>query len=314
MIQTITSSASSGNLRLWWRIIRPKTLFASICPVIAAGLLLFENKDVEYIGVATVIVFIVTLLSALSLQVLSNLINDYYDFKKGSDKKGRVGFKRALAEGLVTPLQMKKAIYITLGVAVLTGALLVVVGGLPIVLIGISAIVFAWLYTATSHSLSYLGIADVFCFLYYGVFAVLGAKYLVDCTMMTDTSWLWHNTASVNKSTLCVGAICGMISMMVLMINNLRDIEDDKAVNKKTIPVRFGKKFGESLLLMYSIFVLSLSFYAFGLSFTNLLFIPFFVIYQKITVAQGDTYNQLLFKSGQLNLLFVLLLALEILI
>ncbi len=314
MTQTINSSAPSGNLRLWWQIIRPKTLFASICPVIAAGLLLFENKDVEHIGGTTVIVFVVTLLSALSLQVLSNLINDYYDFKKGSDKKGRVGFKRALAEGLVTPLQMKKAIYITLGVAILTGALLIVVGGLPIVLIGISAMVFAWLYTATPHSLSYLGIADVFCFLYYGVFAVLGTKYLVDCTMMTDTSGLWHNTASANKSTFCVGAICGMISMMVLMINNLRDMEDDKAANKKTIPVRFGKKFGESLLLIYSLLVLSLSFYAFGLSFTNMLFVPFFVIYQKITVAQGDTYNQLLFKSGQLNLLFVILLALEVFI
>ena len=149
------------NFLLWCKIVRPQTLFASLCPVVVA-LLMVQRQGYEVrVWVATA-----TALCALALQILSNLINDYYDFSRGTDKKGRVGFMRALAEGLVTKRQMLKACLIALAVSLLLGAYLVFVGGWIILLIGVLAILFAWLYTATNHSLSYLGIADIFVFLF----------------------------------------------------------------------------------------------------------------------------------------------------
>lgn len=289
-----------SEIKKWWNIIRPKTLFASLCPVISALLLSINQTRFDR---RTILIFVIVLLCALSLQILSNLINDYYDYKKGADKKGRVGFKRALAEGVIKVDQVRRAIYLTLALSILLGIVLICFGGVPILLIGVSAIIFAWLYTATNHSLSYLGIADVFCFLYYGIFAVCGTHYL-----LTDVPLF------TNKSVVCVGAICGLISMMVLMINNLRDIEDDRQVGKKTLPVRFGKQFGEYAILIYSLLMLALSFLAFGLSLTNIIFIPAYMLYQEIASAVGEKYNKCLFKAGLLNLFFVFLLILEVLL
>jgi 1,4-dihydroxy-2-naphthoate polyprenyltransferase len=289
-----------SEIKKWWNIIRPKTLFASLCPVLTA---LFLSLNQTRFEGGTILIFVIVLLCALSLQILSNLINDYYDYKKGADKKGRVGFKRALAEGVIRVDQVRRAIYLTLATSILLGIVLICFGGIPILLIGVSAIIFAWLYTATNHSLSYLGIADVFCFLYYGIFAVCGTYYL-----LTDMPLF------SSKSVVCVGAICGLISMMVLMINNLRDIEDDRQVGKKTLPVRFGKRFGEYAILLYSLLMLVLSFLAFGLSLINIIFIPAYMLYQEIATASGDQYNKCLFKAGLLNLFFVFLLLLEVLL
>ena len=315
-----------NQIKLWWSVIRPKTLFASLCPVVA-GILLCSTANTACSTlssqidtcntqhIAYYILCAILLICSVSLQVLSNLINDYYDYKKGADKKGRIGFKRALAEGLVSEKQMLKAIKITLAIALLTGLFLVIKGGLPILLIGITAILFAWLYTATHFSLSYLGIADIFCFLYYGIFAVAGTFYL--CSI-EHGEWRISNTENTAYDVLhttsiwCVGAVCGLISMTVLMINNLRDTDDDRIAGKKTLPVRFGKKTCEYMLLIYSLLMLILTFTAFGLSFTNLIFIPAFMLYQQVASAQGKEYNKCLFKAGKLNLFFVLLLALEV--
>ncbi|MBO6118418.1 MAG: 1,4-dihydroxy-2-naphthoate octaprenyltransferase [Bacteroidales bacterium] len=309
------------DIKLWWSIIRPKTLFASVCPVIAGILLCHAEKKACGISsmscTAYFILCAILLLCSVSLQVLSNLINDYYDYKKGTDKKGRIGFKRALAEGTVSINQMRNAIYITLAIALLTGLVLIIKGGLPILLIGITAILFAWLYTATRFSLSYLGIADIFCFLYYGIFAVAGTVYLlIDGGSNWNMSNMLHTTHYILHTTSiwCVGAVCGLISMTVLMINNIRDIDDDRNAGKKTLPVRLGKKTCEYILLIYSLLMLASTFAVFGLSFTNLIFIPAFMLYQEVVSAQGDAYNKCLFKAGKLNLFFTVLLCLEVLL
>lgn len=145
---------------IWFRIIRPQTLFASLVPVLVG---------LKVCGVCHWPVAVATAACALLLQILSNLINDYYDFLRGTDKAGRAGFKRALAEGEVSEKAMRNACFITAALACAVGLYLVIIGGWVILAIGLSALLFAWLYTATSHSLSYLGIADIFVFLYYGV-------------------------------------------------------------------------------------------------------------------------------------------------
>lgn len=271
---------------LWFRIIRPQTLFASLCPVLVA--LLTMTEPVTSWSVA-----IVTIVCALALQILSNLINDYYDFKRGTDQKGRAGFKRALAEGEVTEKQMLEACLICLGICLLCGVFLIWTGGWVILGIGITAILFAWLYTATSHSLSYLGIADIFVFLYYGVIASSGTYYL--------------QTQQFSWPVFYAGGVCGLISMCVLLINNLRDMESDRLVGKRTLPVRFGRKAGLGLMLFVVALMPTFAYLAFQNLLTTLVFLPALLLWRAVSQAEGTTYNKCLMCAGLINVLYTLL-------
>lgn len=275
------------NIILWFKIIRPHTLFASFCPVLV-GLM---AEGVSSWGVAAV-----TLLCALSLQILSNLINDYYDFRRGSDKAGRVGPSRALAEGKVTEAQMLRALLITLAFCVFSGLLLVLRGGWPILLIGVTSLLFTWLYTATRFALSYLGIADVFVFLFYGVVASSGTSYL----QMHGFSW----------TAFHAGAVCGLISMCLLIINNLRDIDDDRAAGKRTFPVRFGKRAGEIGMLVVVLLMPLFAWLAFGLDVPMLVVLPALALFVAVLRAEGSQYNRLMLGAGFVNLVYTALCAL----
>lgn len=214
----------------WLKIARPATLSASVCPIAialcAAGL---EGKF-------CFVTAFFTLISALGIQILSNFFNDYYDYKKGADGEGRLGPKRAISEGWVTSRQMIQAIAIVGLIAVSSGAYLVYKGGFPILIVGVSGIFFAWLYTATRFSLSYLGIADVFVLVYFGPVATVGAYYL--------------QTGLYSFKMLAAGIACGLISMAILTANNLRDFEQDKRNRKKTIIVRMGLAWGQIFYIL----------------------------------------------------------------
>lgn len=274
------------NVLLWFRIVRPQTLFASLCPVIVA--LLTMNETVVSWTIAWV-----TIVCALGLQILSNLINDYYDFVRGTDKKGRAGFKRALAEGEVSENQMRRACLVTLAICIISGLYLVANGGWVILAIGVTALLFAWLYTATSHSLSYLGIADIFVFLYYGVIASSGTYFL--------------QTGGFSWEVFFAGAVCGLISMCVLLINNLRDMDDDRLAGKRTLPVRFGKKAGEGLMLVVVLLMPVMAYLAFGFNLPMLVIVPGLCLFVAVTKAKGVTFNKLLMSAGLINVLYVLL-------
>lgn len=274
------------RLLLWLRIVRPQTLFASACPVLTA--LIVSVHGINLVGA-------ITLICALSLQILSNLINDYYDYRRGADKQGRQGFKRALAEGEVSEKQMLTACCIALSISVLTGLYLVYTGGLPILLIGVSAIIFAWLYTATSHSLSYLGIADIFVLLYYGILATMGTQYL---------QWGYFHTHYLH-----LGIVHGLISMCILMINNLRDIEDDRAVGKRTLPVRFGKRAAEVIMGVVILLIPFMAWICYSWSLPVLVGIPAIGMYIAVLRAKGAEYNKCLLMASLTNLIFTLLVA-----
>lgn len=277
---------------LWFRIVRPQTLFASLVPVLV-GIIAVKNSGTETVASWPVLTAILTGVCAVGLQILSNLINDWYDFVRGTDKAGRTGFKRALAEGEVSGRQMLIAICIDLAVVLSTGLYLVFVGRWAILLIGLTALLFAWLYTATSHSLSYLGIADIFVFLYYGVIASAGTAYLL--------------TKQFVPQAFFAGAVCGLISMGVLMINNLRDIEDDRTVGKRTLPVRFGKRAAEVVMLVEELLMPVFAYLAFGFSPSMFIVIPVLVLYAAVLRAQGSQYNKCLLATGLMNVLYLVL-------
>lgn len=283
-----------NKVLIWVKITRPHTLFASIAPVAIGLLAVPKSVDLNWI------IAITTFLGAISIQVLSNMVNDFYDYKKGLDQKGRVGFKRALAEGEVTLGQMKMAIYINLLISALIGLYLIYTAGILILLIGVFSILFAWLYTATSKSLSYLGIADIFCFVFFGPVATLGTTYL--------------QTMNFSLESMYLGFVCGAISTCVLTVNNIRDRESDKAKIKKSFVVRFGKRAGEMEYLFFVILTLVFTFIANGLSFSNLIFVFGLILFVQLLKAQGLVYNKMLIKTGLLNVVFVILTLIDYLI
>jgi 1,4-dihydroxy-2-naphthoate octaprenyltransferase len=211
---------------IWIQAARPKTLVSSFFPALAGILLSYK------LGHFNSYVAIATLICAISLQVLTNLANDYFDFKKGADKD-RLGPVRVTSSGLVTPSQIKQAILLNVFICLLLGAYLVHIGGFPILTIGILSIGFAIFYTAGPFPLAYKGLGDIFAFTFFGPVASVGSFYL--------QSGLWSDSA------LAVGILYGFLAACLLNANNLRDFEQDTLNNKKTLIVRYGEKFGRSL-------------------------------------------------------------------
>lgn len=271
------------KIKLWFGVCRPYSLFISASPVLA-GLLVLGN-------VPNILVAVATLLCAMSLQVFSNLVNDYYDFVRGCDKAGRSGPQRPLAEGIVNERQMRTACIVALSVALLLGAYLVWVGGWVILLIGVLSALFAWMYTATRFSLAYLGVADIVCFLFYGPVASAGTVYL--------------QVAEFSLAAFYAGCACGCIAVCVLASNNIRDIEDDRAVGKRTFPVRFGRI--AALVGVATILLASVAFAVLGFGTLWLLFLllPDLVLYVLLVKAEGKKYNKCLFRFVLLDVVYV---------
>lgn len=272
------------KIKLWFGVCRPYSLFISASPVLA-GLLVLGY-------VTNILVAVATLLCAMSLQVFSNLVNDYYDFVRGCDKAGRSGPQRPLAEGIVNERQMRTACIVALSVALLLGAYLVWVGGWVILLIGVLSALFAWLYTATRFSLAYLGVADIVCFLFYGPVASAGTVYLQVAELSLDAVW--------------AGCACGCIAVCVLASNNIRDIDEDRAVGKRTFPVRFGKTV--ALIGVATILLASVAFAVLGFGTLWLLFllVPDVLLYVLLVRANGKKYNKCLFRFVLLDVVYVL--------
>lgn len=233
---------------------------------------------------------------------MSNLINDYYDFLRGTDKAGRAGYRRALAEGEVSERSMRAACFLSAIVSCLLGFYLVLTGGWVILAIGLSALLFAWLYTATRYSLSYLGIADIFVFLYYGVVASCGTAYLLLSAIPCA-----HDPYPIMRGAFFAGGVSGLVSMCVLSVNNLRDIESDRAVGKKTLPVRFGKRTAETLMLLYVVLMPVFAYQAFGVSLSMLVVIPALIMWMKTMRAVGADYNKCLLMAGVCNAIYFVL-------
>mgnify|MGYP004442428059 FL=1 len=283
------------KIKIWFSIIRPKTLLLSFIPILLA--VIYSWQDACWLNALAVIC------CGTGLQVLANLINDYYDFKSGLDKKGRVGPQRALAEGTITTKQMKNAIWINLIVCLLLGIYLVFLGGWTILCIGVLSICFAWLYTASRFSLSYLGIADIFAFVFYGPVATAGTYIILSQNYAWDSRFL---------GIVLIGCICGCVSSMVLLTNNLRDIEVDKNAGKKTIPVRFGKFVGEMEYLFFIVVIAVLVVVLFGWSVILLLPLLALMNFFQLLKAEGKEYNKLLFRTSLLNLVFLILYIINI--
>jgi 1,4-dihydroxy-2-naphthoate octaprenyltransferase len=181
------------------------------------------------------LISLLTLLCTILLQISSNLANDYLDFLRGIDNNLRTGPVRATQSKLISLKQMKAALILTLSTAFLMGIYLMVSGGLPIIIIGVLSLYFAYGYTGGPFPLSYNALGEISAFLFFGPIAVLGSFYL--------------QIHLINGHALLLGCGAGSIAATILAINNLRDMKSDSLTTKKTIALIFGETFQRQLCL-----------------------------------------------------------------
>jgi 1,4-dihydroxy-2-naphthoate octaprenyltransferase len=180
------------------------------------------------------------LLGALFIQVGTNFANDVFDFKKGADTTERLGPMRVTQAGLLSPPQVMMGMWLSFGLASVAGLYLIWIGGWPIVVVGVLSIISGIAYTGGPFPLGYKGLGDVFVFIFFGLVAVCGTYYVQAGTVSLAAVW-----AAVPM---------GLLTTAILVVNNLRDIDTDRAVGKKTLAVRLGVRGTqiEYLLLLVS--------------------------------------------------------------
>ena len=209
---------------IWWRAIRPATLWAGAAPVfVGAGV--SAHTGVTW-SLESALVLLCALSGSLAIQIGCNLINDYSDFERGADDETRIGPARAAAQGWLTPAQLKRGAVYSLVSAGLIGVYLTAVGGWPILALGTASLIAAYAYTAGPLPLAYVGLGDLFVILFFGWGAVGGT--------------VWLLTGVLTLDTFIAGGSVGALAAAILVVNNLRDRHGDAASGKRTLAVRFG--------------------------------------------------------------------------
>ena len=226
MVVASSAPAAPSSLSIWISAARPRTLPAAVAPVLAASALAAHDGGFDAIPAMACLVF------ALLIQIGTNFANDYYDFIKGADTAERVGPRRAVAAGLVKPATMKRAMIAIFVVAFVSGLTLLCYGGWPLMIVGIASIVCGIAYTGGPYPLGYNGLGDVFVFIFFGLIAV-GTTYFVQTGVITDEAWI-------------IGAGIGGLAANILVVNNYRDVETDAKAGKRTLVVRFGRRFARA--------------------------------------------------------------------
>ncbi|MDE5713685.1 MAG: 1,4-dihydroxy-2-naphthoate octaprenyltransferase [Muribaculaceae bacterium] len=208
----------------WIEAMRLRTLPVSVAGVLAGTACAAYHHGFNALPMAICLAF------AIIAQIASNFANEYYDFKNGLDKKGREGFRRGVTEGDISPAAMKRATYILLGLDILLGCSLIIWGGIGLIPVGAAIAVFAVGYSAGPYPLSHHGLGDIAVIIFFGLVPVLFTEYVQLGVFTPD------------YVSICVAFAVGIMAANVLIVNNYRDFEDDKAVGKHTTVVIFGRK------------------------------------------------------------------------
>lgn len=206
--------------QIWWLAIRPRTLPAAASGVVMGSALAWVDGSFQ-IGPALAALFV-----ALLLQIGSNVANDVFDFERGADTSERQGPLRVTQAGLLTPAQVKRGMWVIFGVAAICGLYLATLRGWVVIVIGLAAILSAIAYTGGPFPLGYYGLGDVFVFIFFGIVAVTGTYYV--------------QAGSVSPAAWWMSVPVGLIITAILVVNNLRDIENDRVAGKRTLAVRLG--------------------------------------------------------------------------
>jgi 1,4-dihydroxy-2-naphthoate polyprenyltransferase len=290
--------ANMSPARAWILAARPATLPAAAVPVIVGAAAAVSD------GAAfRPFVFLATLACALLIQVGTNFANDYSDFHRGADHEGRLGPLRVTQSGLITQSAIQRGIIVAFALAVLLGAVLVWIGGLPVALIGIASIISGLAYTGGPYPLGYHGLGDLFVFVFFGLIAVTGTAYL--------------QAGAWTVFPLLLSIPIGLIVTNILVINNLRDLATDVAAGKRTLATRIGDR---ATRAQYAILIAVAYLIPVAVALTDpgrrvlliiLISAPFAssLVRKVLRGTSGRDLNPLLKKTGQLLLIFGVLLS-----
>lgn len=215
----------------WLLAIRPKTLPAAISPVILGTALAIGDGGHDFSSAA------LCLLGAILIQIGTNLANDYFDYFKGADTQDRLGPTRVTQAGLLKPETVKLAFTFVFGLVIIIAAILTQRGGWPIMAIGLLGVISGIFYTAGPRPLGYLGLGELFVFIFFGPVAVIATYFI--------------QTHEVHASVVLSSIAPGLLSAAILVVNNLRDIETDRKSNKNTLAVRFGATFAQNEYFLF---------------------------------------------------------------
>lgn len=291
-----SAQSSPGNWRLWVLAARPKTLPAAVAPVVVGTAVALHEGGFHALSAA------MALLTALLLQIAANFANDALDFKRGADTEARLGPTRVTAAGLLTPQAVLTATGIALALAIGTGLVLVARGGWPLLVIGLAAIICAVAYTGGPFPLGYLGLGELFVFLFFGPVAVTGTA--------------WIQTLELTPLSVAASVPVGALATAILVVNNLRDLPTDRASRKRTIAVRIGTgwtRIEYGALLMVAL-ASPMVFWHFGwLGWWWILTIGSWPLawrlWKQIRRNEGRSLNRTLGATAQMQLVYSLLLA-----
>lgn len=224
-----------NSLKAWILAARPKTLTGAAVPVmigIASAVALYGWSGIR------VVPAVLCMLFALIMQVDANFVNDYFDFMKGTDDESRLGPKRACSQGWITAVAMRRGLLYTTILACVVGLPLVFYGGWEMIMVGLACVVFCFLYTI---SFSYLGLGDVLVLVFFGLVPVCMTYWLAAPPTQL---------ASIPTSVVVLSIACGLVIDTLLVVNNFRDIDNDRRAGKRTLIVRIGERGGLILYML----------------------------------------------------------------
>jgi 1,4-dihydroxy-2-naphthoate octaprenyltransferase len=307
----MTATADVSRREAWVMAARPQTLPAGAAPVVmGVGLAVAD-------GVFAPLPAIAALVGALLIQVGTNFANDYYDAKKGTDDPDREGFTRVTAGGLIDPSRVKYAMIATYGLAALVGLYITAVGGLPILLVGLSSILAGLLYTGGPYPYGYYGLGDVFVFVYFGLVAVAGTYYVQAVPALgAGPAPTAIPSGTVTTASLLAGVAAGALSTAILVVNNVRDLESDREAGKRTLAVMLGYRASriEFCGLLAAAYLVPLALVAAGYHPAILLPVVTLPLAAKVAGVvlhrrDGEALNPALERTGQLLALYAVLFA-----
>jgi 1,4-dihydroxy-2-naphthoate octaprenyltransferase len=225
-----TAAAALTPGRVWWSAVRPATLAASVSPVLAGTAVAIHEGGIRTgAGLGALVV-------AVAMQVGVNFANDYSDFVRGADTPRRVGPVRAAASGVVAPQQVRLAAVVAFAIAGVAGLALSLATDWRLLPVGGACLLAAWLYTGGPRPYGYLGLGELFVFVFFGLVATCGTVYV--------------ETLRVTPLAVLAGCGMGCLATAILVLNNLRDIETDAAAGKRTLATRIGRDRTLALLLV----------------------------------------------------------------
>ena len=207
---------------VWWSAVRPATLSASVAPVLAGTAIAIHQGSIRPIaGLGALVV-------AVCMQLGVNFANDYSDHRRGADSPARVGPVRAASSGVVPPAQVRWAAIGSFGLAALVGTVLSLATDWRLLIAGAACLLAGWLYTGGPRPYGYLGLGELFVFVFFGLVATVGTVYV--------------ESLRITPLAILFGCSIGFLASAILVLNNLRDIETDEAAGKRTLATLIGRQ------------------------------------------------------------------------